>query len=127
MQVTGVATKTAMLTAQRDVVADGSLEILSASSQVLAVIGLSTTGGTISGLSSVVWTLAFDSSGETLGLSAAGAGTNAASARLKTLGGVVQETLTLTAAGGGGDIQLDNISISYNQTVKITAGAITWP
>lgn len=127
MQVTGVATKTAMYTAMRDVVADGTIELLSAGSTVLAIIGLSATGGTVTGSSSVTWTLELDAAGATTGLPAAGSGINAASARIKTAGGVVQETLTLTLTGGGGDVQVDNLSISSGQSVKITSAAITWP
>lgn len=127
MNVTGVATKTAMMTAMRDTVANGTIELLSAGSQVLAIIGLSGTGGTISGSSSVTWTLELDAAGVTSGLPAAGSATNAASARIKTAGGTVEETLTLTLTGGGGDVQVDNLSISAGQKVEVTSASFTWP
>ena len=127
MNVTGVATKTAMMTAMRDTVADGTIELLSAGAQVLAIIGLSGTGGTITGSSSVAWTLELDASGVTTGLPAAGAGTNAASARIKTAGGVVQTTLTVSLTSGSGDVKMDNTSITEGQTVAITSAALTWP
>ena len=126
MQVTGVATKAAMMTAMRDVVADGTIEILSAANQVLAIIGLSATGGSIASGSGAVWTLELDAGGETLGLAAAGVGTSASSARIKSAGGVVQETLTVTLTGGGGDLQLVNLSISSGQKVIISSATITW-
>ena len=127
MNVTGVATKTAMMTAMRDAVADGTIELLSAGGQVLAIVGLSVSGGAIAGSSSVTWTLALDAAGVTTGLPAAGAGTNAASARIKTAGGVVQTTLTLSLTSGSGDVKMDNTSITEGQTVSITSAVITWP
>lgn len=127
MQVIGVATKTAMMTAMRNTVADGTIELLSGGGTVLAIIGLSASGGTIAGSSNVAWTPELDAGGVTTGLPAAGSATNAASARIKTAGGTVEETLTLTQTGGGGDVQVDNLSISSGQVVKITSAVINWP
>lgn len=126
MQITGVATKTAMMTAMRNTVADGTIEILSASNQVLAIIGLSASGGTIAGSSSVTWTLELDSGGTTTGLSAAGVGTVANSARIKSAGGTVEETLTVSLTGGSGDLQMVNTSVSSGQTVTITSASFTF-
>ena len=64
--------KTTRLTATRDAVANGTLELLSAGNTVLAIFGLSASGGTVA---NDIWTLALDAntvSGE------AGAGAGAA-------------------------------------------------
>lgn len=50
----------------------------------------------------------------------------AAEARIKDGdGNAVVTGLTVTATGGGGDIELDNLSIEAGQEVKINSGTIT--
>lgn len=64
----------------------------------------------------------------TLSASASASGT-AAEARLynSTTGTNEITGLTVTATGGGGDIELDNTSINSGQTVEITSLTITEP
>ena len=110
-----VGAKNARMTAVRDLCADGSLEILTSTDTVLASIGLSTAGGSVTG---GVWTLAFDGSA-----AASGTGT-AAKARIKNSAGtVVMDGLTVSATGGSGDVKLDNTSIASGQS--LTAGSFT--
>lgn len=125
MAITAAAfVKTAMMTTMRDSMADGTLELLSAANQVLAVFGLSSTGGTISGST---WTVALDSSGSTVGTAASGAGTVATSARIKSSGGAVGLSgFNVGLTGSGADFQFDNVSISEGQTVNLTSGTIAW-
>ena len=102
--------KNLRMTATRDACADGTLEILTSADAVLASIGLSTAGGTVTG---GVWTLTFDGSA-----TATAAGT-AAKARIKNASGtVVVSDLTVSATGGSGDVKLDNTSIASGQTVS---------
>lgn len=110
-----VGAKNARMTATRDQCADGSLEITTSADAVLASIGLSATGGTVTG---GVWTLAFD------GAATASATGTAAKARIKNSAGtVVVSDLTVSATGGAGEINLDNTSIATGQT--ITLGTVT--
>lgn len=105
--------KNARMTAVRDLCADGSLEILTSADAVLASIGLSTAGGTVTG---GVWTLTFDSAA-----TATAAGT-AAKARIKNASGtVVVSDLTVSATGGSGDVKLDNTSIASGQTISVSS------
>jgi hypothetical protein len=109
--------KTARITATRDAVANGTLEIGTASmASVLATFGLSATGGTVSGS---VWTLVLDAS--TVAASAGGA---AAAARIKDSGGTARIT-GLTVGTSGADIILDNTSINSGQNVTLSSATIT--
>lgn len=117
MPVTYAAsTKTARMTATRDEVANGTLEILTAANAVLATFGLDAAGGTISGS---VWTLVFDAST----VAASGSGTPA-KAQIKTSGGVVKIT-GLTVGTTGTDIVLDSASITSGQNVTLSSATIT--
>ena len=105
------------MTATRDACADGTLEILTSADAVLASIGLSTAGGTVTG---GVWTLTFD------GAATAGAAGTAAKARIKaSTGTVVVDGLTVSATGGSGDVKLDNTSIVSGQSVSVSAFTVT--
>jgi hypothetical protein len=116
------AVKTARITATRDHFANGTLEILAANDTVLAIFGLSATGGSISG---AVWTLAFDA-GTVAGEAGAGAGTAATKAQIKTSGASANLTgLTVGATGSGADIELDNTNIASGQNVTLDSGTIT--
>jgi hypothetical protein len=56
------------------------------------------------------------------GTAAAGAGTNATFYRaFNTDGTTVHSQGTVTATGGGGDMEIDNINIAENQQVNITS------
>ena len=114
-------TKAARMTATRDAVAAGTLELLSAADAVLAIFTLSATGGTVSG---AVWTLAFDSS-STTGEAAASTGTNAAKARLKNGDTVRISGLTVGVTDSGAGVELDNVSISSGQTVTLSSTTFT--
>ena len=113
------AVKTARITATRDYFANGTLEIQSADNTVLAIFGLDTDGGDISG---DTWTLVFDAStvpGET----GAGAGTDAAKAQIKDSGGNAHLT-GLTVGTSGTDIILDNVNIADGQNVTLSSATI---
>jgi hypothetical protein len=112
--------KAARMTATRDAVANGTLELLSAGDVVLAIFGLSATGGAIS---NGVWTLAFDAS-TVSGESGASTGTAATKAQIKTSGGTARIT-GLTVGTSGTDIVLDNTSIASGQSVSLTSATIT--
>ena len=109
--------KNARMTAVRDLCADGSLEILTSADAVLASIGLSTAGGSVTG---GVWTVTFDGSA-----AATDTGT-AASARIKNAAGtVVVSDLTVSATAGADRVQLDNTSIATGQVISLGAFTIT--
>lgn len=110
------AVKTARMTATRDQMADGSLQILTSADTVLVTFGLSATGGSVSGN---VWTLAFDNST----VAASGTGT-AAKARIRDAGDVDGVT-GLTVSTGGADIVLDNLSITSGQNITLNSATIT--
>lgn len=111
------AVKTDRMTATRDKVANGTLEIgTSGMGSVLATFGLDAAGGTISG---AVWTLVFDNS-----TVSAGATGTAAAARIKDSGGTAQIT-GLTVGTSGSDINLDNTSIASGQDVTLSSATIT--
>ena len=111
--------KTARITQTRDYFAGGTLELLSASDQVLAVFVLTGPGGTVAG---DVWTLAFVA-GTVQGTAAAGVGTNAAKAQIKTSGGAAHLT-GLTVALSGADINMPNTSITEGQDVTVNTATV---
>jgi hypothetical protein len=111
------AAKTARMTATRDHFADGTLEICTSGyAAVIAVFGLSTNGGSISG---ATWTLAFDASSVSAGVTGI-----AAVARIKRSNGTADLT-GLTVGTSGTDIVLDNVNINSGQTVTLTSATIT--
>ena len=55
----------------------------------------------------------------------AGAGTNAGHFRMKTSGGVCKVQGSVTATSGGGDMEIQNISVAQNQAVTVTACNLT--
>lgn len=111
------AVKTARMTATRDDVANGTLEIgTSGMAAVLATFGLDATAGTISG---AVWTLVFDAAT----VAATGTGT-AAAAQIKNSAGTARIT-GLTVGTSGTDIILDNTSIASGQDVTLSSATIT--
>lgn len=110
--------KTARMTATRDQVANGTLQIGTAGmAVVLAEFGLSTAGGTIAG---DTWTLELDATT----VDAIGSGT-AAAARVRDSGGVARITgLTVGLTGSGADMQLDAVTITAGQDVILTGATI---
>lgn len=112
--------KTDRMTATRDHLADGTLELLAANDTVLAIFGLSATGGTVSG---AVWTLALDAT-TVQGEAGASTGTNATKAQIKTSSGTARIT-GLTVGTSGADINLDNVNIASGQDVTLSSAAIT--
>lgn len=121
MSVTyATAVKTDRMTATRDAVANGSLELLSAGDVVLATFGLSATGGTVV---DDEWTLAFDAS-TVQGAAGAAGGVDATKAQIKTSGGTAVIT-GLTVGTSGTDIVLDNNNIDEGQDVTLSAATVT--
>lgn len=110
-------TKDAVMTAIRNVVPSGTLEIGTAGmGSVLATFTLSALGGSTA---SQVWTLDFAASPVTA--SATGV---AAAAQIKNSGGTVRIS-GLTVGTSGTDIVLDSTSITSGQDVDLTAATIT--
>lgn len=116
------AVKLARMTATRDHFANGTLELQAADNTVLAIFGLSATGGTIA---TDTWTLVFDNS-TVQGETAAGVGgTVATQARVRTAAPSPQNDLTgLTVGTTGTDIILDNVNIASGQNVTLTSATI---
>lgn len=116
--------KTARMQAVADKIDDGA----GAGKLLIGTTGMATTLATVTltdpcGVAaSGVLTLDFDPDISTTG-SADG---TAAAAKIVNSSGADRITgLTVTATGGGGDVTLDNTSITAGQTVTITAGTIT--
>jgi hypothetical protein len=114
------AMKTARMTATRDEVANGTLELLSAGDVVLATFGLSASGGSIS---NGVWTLAFDAD-TVQGAAGASGGVDATKAQIKDSGGTAEIT-GLTVGTAGTDIVLDNNNIDQGQDVTLSSATIS--
>ena len=114
------AAKTARMTATRDQVAGGTLDLLAANDTLLARFTLTGSGGTVSG---AVWTLAFAASSVT-GETGAGAGTAATKAVIKNSGDTAVIT-GLTVGTSAADVILDNTSIASGQTVTLGTATIT--
>jgi hypothetical protein len=110
------AVKTARMTATRDQVANGTLQIgTTGMAVVLAEFGLSASGGTISG---DTWTLVFDA--DTVDALASG---TAVAARIRNAGGTALIT-GLTVGLAASDIILDSVSITTGQDVTLTSATI---
>lgn len=121
MSVTyATAVKTSRMTATRDAVANGTLELLSAGDVVLAIFGLSASGGTVT---NGVWTLAFDAS-TVQGETGAAGGVDATKAQIKNSGGTAVIT-GLTVGTSGTDIVLDNNNIDEGQNITLSSATIT--
>lgn len=120
--IVNVAVKTAVMTALRDYFANGTLELQAANGDVLAIFGLSGTGGTVSG---DTWTVTFDAN-TVNGESIAAGGTAATKARFKNAGGDAHLT-GLTVGLSSADIILDNTSIASGQDVTMSSATIQHP
>lgn len=110
-----VGAKNARMTATRDACANGTLELTTGADAVLASIGLSTAGGTVTG---GVWTLTFD------GPVVASAAGTAALARIRNNAGTVIVS-GLTVGTSGAEVTLDNATFAAGQQVTINAFTIT--
>ena len=119
--VYNTAVKTARLNAVRTAAASGTLELVSAANTVLAVFSLTSSAGSVS---ADVWTLAF-AANTVNGASAAGAGTNAASARIKDSGGtIILSGLTVGLSSSSADLKMINTSITSGQSVTINSATV---
>jgi hypothetical protein len=111
-------TKAARMTATRNAVAGGDLQILAANDDVLVTFPLSASGGTID---VGAWTVTFGAGSDTtimVQATGGGAGTNAAKARLRDSGEVVRISgLTVGVNGSGAGVIIDNVSIAEGQNV----------
>ena len=103
------------MTATRDALARGSLQIMGGTT-VLVSFPINSVGGTISG---DIWTLGFDA----YSVAALADGT-ASWAQIIDKNGTAQET-GLTAGTSGTDVVLDNLSITLAQNVTINSATIT--
>ena len=112
--------KTARMTATRDTVADGTLEIRAANSAVLLSFDLTEAGGSVSG---AVWTLGFVDSTKP-GLAAAGAGTNADHGVIKDTGGTIRIS-GLSVGTSGTAIIIDSLSVAEGQNVTVSSAKVT--
>jgi len=110
------AVKTASMTAKLNFFANGTLEILTATDDLLVTFGLNAAGGTVTG---AVWTLVLDATP----VAASGTGT-AAKAQVKTAGAVVGIT-GLTVGTTNSNINLDNVTINTGQNVGLSSAVIT--
>lgn len=112
------AAKSAKMTALRDYLADGTLELLTAADVVIVTFGLSPSGGSVSG---GVWTVTLDAS--TVNAGATGTVTKA---QIKTSGGTATITgLVVSDVGGGGEVEMLNRAVVNTQPVQITSFTIT--
>lgn len=103
----------------------GKLELLDGSSNILAVFTLASTafGASSAGSKALAGTPL-----STTGTAAASTGTTVASARFRTSADADLETaMTVSITGGGGQVQLDNLSIAEDQTVNCTGYTFVVP
>lgn len=111
--------KTARMTATRDAVADGTLEIQDVGGVALAIFGLVLSGGTVTG---DAWTLEFDAATVA---AVAGSNTAATQAVIKTAGGAAVITgLTVGVAAATPDVVLDSANITTGQNVTLSSAVI---
>lgn len=112
--------KTARMTATRDALAAGDLQVLTSADAVLVTFPLSASGGTVS---TDTWTIQFGAGTNTSTIAATGTGT-AAKARFRNSGGTVRVTdVTAGASGSGAGVIIDNVSITTGQDVTVTAAS----
>lgn len=113
--------KTARMTATRDSVANGTLELLSSGNTVLAIFGLSDSAGSVA---NDIWTLALDNT-KVNGETAAAGGTKAEKARIKNSAGAVRVTgLTVGLTDSTADIKTINPWITAGLETTLSSAAI---
>lgn len=113
------AAKTVRMQAIANHFASGTLELQSSGGTPLAIIAL---GVQTSAVTGDTWTLNM-TTGSTTGEAAAGAGTAATQAVIRTSGATANIT-GLTVGTSGSDINLNNTSIASGQTVTISSATI---
>lgn len=112
--------KTARMTATRDMVANGTLELLSDGGTVLAIFGLTNDGGSVT---NDVWTLGLDST-KVNGEAGAGSGTEAKKARIKNSAGAVRVTgFTVGLPTSTADIRMINPWITAGSETEISSAS----
>lgn len=111
----------------RSTVEGGTLEILSAAAQVIAIFQLDVSAGAVDGTDWLPDYVSATVSGE----EAAGEGTQGAAARIKNGGGTVRFIGLTVGVGdletGSADVRLNNIWISEGQNVTLTFSRIRYP
>ena len=108
-------TKNARMTATRDTVAAGDVQILTSEDGVLVTFPLSASGGSVA---SSRWTFSFGAGSDASStIAATGTGT-AAKARIRNSGGTVRIT-GLTAGTEAAGVIIDNTSINTGQNVTL--------
>jgi hypothetical protein len=112
-------TKAARMTATRDLVAGGSLQILTASGGVLVTYPLSSTGGVIS---NGLWTLTFDQGAATDVRAATGNGT-AAQARIRNPAGVTHIS-GITVGTSGTGVIIDETAIAIGRLIQVSSASV---
>jgi hypothetical protein len=116
--------KALRMTATRDSVAGGHLEIQAENDDVLVRFDLSAAGGTVS---SATWTIQFgsDSNSQTKAAIAGGGGTDATKARLVNSASSAHLITGLSVGTNSTNgVQIDNVSIATGQDVTISAATI---
>lgn len=109
--------KTARMTATRDEVAGGTIEIRDSTDAVLVVYDLTTEGGTVTG---DTWSVGVDASG----VAATASGT-ADHAVIKDATDAIQITgLDVGISESGAIVIIDSLSISEGQTITFVSGSI---
>lgn len=109
--------KTARMTATRDEVSGGTLEVRTSADAVLVTYDLTAVGGTVT---TDTWTLAF--ANNTIAATGTGDANNIV---IKNSGGAVMISgLTVGLAGSGANAIMDNLSVTTSQQVTITSATI---
>jgi len=112
--------KTARMTATRDEVAAGDLQLLTAADAVLATFSLSAAGGTVA---TDTWTLQFDAGSGSSTVAASAAGT-AAKAKLRDSLGNDRITGLSVGTGGSVAVTIDNAVIESGQSITVTSATL---
>lgn len=110
--------RSARMTVVRDAAANGKLELLDASDNIISAHTLSATGGTVA---DGVWTLAF------VNATVAATGTGvAAAARIRSSADAdIVTGITVGNESSGADFKLQNTNIAAGQDITLTAATIT--
>ena len=117
MPTYAAAIKTARMTATRDAVAGGTLEVRDDADAVLVEYDLTLVGGSVTG---DTWALAFDDT--TVAATAAGDADNIV---IKNdADAVLISGLTVGVSGSGANAIIDNVDIAVGQQVTITSATI---
>lgn len=115
-------------TAVRSVIADAVTATIGASGKIVIQTGASATVATLP-FSATAFGAASSgvSTANAITSDTNAAGGTAAKAEFQTSGSVAKVLCSVTATGGGGDIQLSSVTISAGQTVSISSLTYTAP